>query len=314
MHRLPPSRVMSCRGAEPDAVRLPSNREWADGVGEVDHGQKHPLTARVPSIECGSITGEGIVRSADNFGKLGDRPTHPEPLDWLATRFVEGGSSIKKLHKLILMSNAYAMSSANDDHAADVDPENKLLWRFNRRRLEAEPIRDALLAVAGNVDPRMGGTLLNNGNFTYVNNENSTNTARYDNHRRSVYLPVIRNTVFDFFQVFDFAEPRDQRQAGQHGRRSAVRCTLLNSPFVKEQAAAFADALLKSPGDDVSRVRLAYRKAAVRRWTRNRPGAAYVSRYETALATSEKDVSKPPAGLAVVLPGAVCGSEFVYVE
>jgi mono/diheme cytochrome c family protein len=279
---------------------------------------KHPLTARVfVNRVWQHHFGEGLVRSPDNFGKLGERPTHPELLDWLATRFVEDGWSIKKLHKRIVLSNTYQMSTATDDHAAAMDPENRLLWHFHRRRLEAEPIRDSLLAVAGNLDPKMGGTLLNNGNFTYVNNENSTNTARYDNHRRSVYLPVIRNTVFDFFQVFDFAEPHVT-----NGQRASTVIApqalyLMNSPFVKEQAHVFAESLLKEPRDDVGRVRLAYLKAYGRPATASEIEQAlvYVSRYEQALAASEKDVSKRrPRAWQSFCQVLFAGSEFVYVE
>jgi hypothetical protein len=278
----------------------------------------HPLTARVLVNRVWQHHfGEGIVRTPDNFGKLGDRPTHPELLDWLAGRFVEGGWSIKSLHKVILLSSAYQMSGEMDDHAAAVDPENRLLWRFHRRRLEAEPIRDALLAAAGNLDPKTGGTLLNNGNFTYVNNENSTNTARYDNHRRSVYLPVIRNTMFDFFQVFDFAEPHVP-----NGKRASTVVApqalyLMNSPFVKDQAAAFADGLLKEPGDDADRLRLAYLKAYARPATDEEIGQAlaYLSQYEVALAASEKDVSKlRPRAWQSFCQVLFAGSEFVYVE
>jgi mono/diheme cytochrome c family protein len=279
---------------------------------------KNPLTARVfVNRVWQHHFGEGLVRSTDNFGKLGEQPTHPELLDWLATRFIESGWSIKKLHKLMVLSSAYLMSSAIDDHAAAIDPENRLLWRFNRRRLEAEAIRDALLAVAENLDWKMGGTLLNNGNFTYVNNENSTNTARYDNHRRSVYLPVIRNTVFDFFQVFDFAEPHVT-----NGQRASTVVApqalyLLNSPFVKEQAHVFADAVLKDPRGDDDRVHLAYRTAYGRPATSEEVGKAlgYVSRYETALATSEKDMSnRRPRAWQSLCQVLFAGSEFVYVE
>jgi cytochrome c553 len=279
---------------------------------------KHPLTARVIVNRVWQHHfGEGIVRSPDNFGKLGERPTHPELLDWLATRFVEGGWSIKRLHKLMLLSNAYQMSTANDARAAGVDPENRYLWHFNRRRLEAEPIRDALLTVAGNLDDRMGGTLLNNGNFTYVNNENSTNTARYDNHRRSVYLPVIRNTVFDFFQVFDFAEPHVT-----NGKRASTVIApqalyLLNSPFVKEQARVFAAELLKNPADDGGRVRLAYVKAYGRPASDDEVSQSlvYVSRYESALTATEKDPSKRrPRAWQSFCQVLFAGSEFVYVE
>jgi mono/diheme cytochrome c family protein len=289
---------------------------------------KHPLTARVIVNRIWQHHfGEGIVRSPDNFGRLGERPSHPELLDWLATRFVEGGWSIKKLHKLILLSSTYQQASMIADsninrqsaigNPQTVDPENRLLWRFNRQRLEAEPIRDALLAVTGNLDDRMGGTLLNNGNFTYVNNENSTNTARYDNHRRSVYLPVIRNTLFDFFQVFDFAEPHVT-----NGRRASTVVApqalyLLNSAFAKEQARVFAAELFKGPGDDVGRVRLAYLKAYGRPASDDEVSQAlvYVSRYESALGATEKDPSKRrPRAWQSFCQVLFAGSEFIYVE
>jgi Protein of unknown function (DUF1553) len=280
---------------------------------------KHPLTARVMVNRAWQHHfGEGLVRSPDNFGKLGERPTHPELLDWLSVRFVEGGWSLKKLHKLILLSATYQQSTQSSVPGLQsaVDPDNKLLSHTNRVRLEAEPIRDALLAVAGNLDPRMGGTLLNNGNFTYVNNENSTNTARYDNHRRSVYLPVVRNSVFDFFQVFDFAEPHVP-----NGKRASTVIApqalfLMNSPFVKAQAMVFGESLLKSPGDDAARLRQAYLRAYGRPATDEEvnQALAYVTRYEAALA-SEPDAkvrrAKAWQSFCQVL---FAGSEFVYVN
>jgi hypothetical protein len=305
---------------EPNQTRYGSARrasgrlELANWVTRPDH----PLTPRVLVNRVWQHHfGEGIVRTPDNFGKLGDRPTHPELLDWLALRFVEDGWSIKKLHKLILLSSAYQMSSAYDERAAQADPENRLLWRINRRRLEAEPIRDALLAVAGNLDPLLGGTLLNNGNFTYVNNENSTNTARYDNHRRSVYLPVIRNSVFDFFQVFDFAEPHvpNGKRAGTVIAPQALY--LMNSPFVHAQARAFAESLLKEPCDDAVRVRRAYLRAYGRPATEDEIAQAidYVGRYEVALAGSEKDMSKRrPRAWQSFCQVLFAGSEFMYVN
>jgi len=274
------------------------------------------------------------VRSPDNFGKLGERPTHPELLDWLALRFIDDGWSIKKLHRLLVLSNTYCQSSniadcglriadSKDNPQSAIrnpqfeDPDNKLLWHFPRRRLEAEPIRDVLFAVAGNLDPKMGGTLLNNGNFTYVNNENSTNTARYDNRRRSVYLPVIRNTVFDFFQVFDFAEPHVP-----NGKRASTVVApqalyLMNSPLVREQSRAFAESLLSEPGDDVARVRLAYLKAYGRPATDEEVAQAqdYVARYEEAVSATEKDVSRRrPRAWQSFCQVLFASSEFVYVN
>jgi mono/diheme cytochrome c family protein len=283
---------------------------------------KHPLTARVLVNRVWQHHfGDGLVRSPDNFGQLGDRPTHPELLDWLAVRFIQDGWSMKKLHRLLVLSSCYQQSSATHDSGRrtqdSVDPDNKLLWHFPRRRLEAEPIRDALFAVAGNLDSRMGGTLLNNGNFTYVNNENSTNTARYDNHRRSVYLPVIRNTVYDFFQVFDFAEPHVP-----NGKRASTVVApqalyLMNSPMVREQSRAFADSLLSDPCDDFARVKLAYLRAYGRPATDEEVVQVqdYIARYEEAVSATEKDASKRrPRAWQSFCQVLYSSSEFIYVN
>ena len=228
---------------------------------------KNPLTARVfVNRVWQHHFGEGIVRTPDNFGKLGDRPTHPELFDWLASRFIESGWSTKQLHKLILSSEAYSRSSLrNPDSKANADPENRLLSYFPRRRLEAEPIRDAMLAAAGTLDPTLGGTLYKGGNFEYVTTDQSRSTVGYDTMRRTIYLPVIRNNVYPFLATFDFPDP--STMTGQRASTVVAPQALymLNSPFVAQHAGAFADRLLKAePSDDSARVRLAYRIAYAR--------------------------------------------------
>ena len=212
----------------------------------------HPLTARVMVNRVWQHHfGEGLVRTPDNFGRLGDRPTHPELLDWLAVQFTKNGWSVKKLHKLILLSATYQQSSTHDPKAALADPDNRLLWRFNRRRLEAEAIRDSMLAIAGTLDRTAGGSLLTSGNFDYVTNDQSKTRTRYDSLRRSIYLPVIRNNVFDFFQAFDFVEPHVSNGKRASTVIASQALYLMNNPFVTAQATALsADALLKADGDD----------------------------------------------------------------
>ncbi len=127
---------------------------WLTGPG-------NPLTSRVIVNRVWRWHfGRGLVSSVDNFGRLGGRPSHPELLDWLATRFVADGWSLKALHKRILMSRVYQMSSAWDGRAARIDPEDRLLWRMPRRRMEAEELRDSILAASGQLETTMGGTLL----------------------------------------------------------------------------------------------------------------------------------------------------------
>src|SRR5439155_5864271 len=161
----------------------------------------HPLTARVMVNRIWRWHfGRGIVRSVDNFGLLGERPSHPQLLDWLARRFVADGWSLMAMHRLILLSATYQMSAGRDPHAAEIDPDNRLLWRTNVRRLEAEAIRDSLLAVAGLLDRSAGGPALAHvKNRGYLFDHTSKDETTYGSRRRSVYLPVIRNHLYDVF-------------------------------------------------------------------------------------------------------------------
>ena len=152
--------------------------------------------------------GRGLVRSVDNFGKLGQLPTHPELLDWLAHRLVSRGWSLKRLHKDIMLSRTYQMSTRWDRHAARVDPENSLLWRMPRRRLEAEELRDSILAAGGLLETTMGGTLLATSPFQDLSAGGlARKPSLYESARRSVYLPVLRGALYEMYRTFDFPDP-----------------------------------------------------------------------------------------------------------
>jgi hypothetical protein len=181
--------------------------------------------------------------------------------------FMEGGWSVKRLVRRIVLSRAYAMSAAHDGAAAKADPENRLLWRANRRRLDAEVIRDAMLHVAGRLDRRMGGSAVAGLGEQAINNTSKGGLPTADNLRRGVYLPVVRNDLPALFEVFDFADP----DVGI-GRRDTTTVPtqalfLLNSPFVRAAAAAAATRLLAEPGGDAERVDRLYRRALGRRPT-----------------------------------------------
>ena len=151
-------RVLAGRGA---AARSTTDAERPARTGALAHRSRtHPLTARVMVNRVWRWHfGQGLVRTPDNFGLLGEAPTHPELLDWLAARFVDDGWSIKTLHRLIMLSSTYQMSSGVDARTRpQVDPENRLSGGTTVRRLEAEAIRDALLAVSGRLDLTMGGS------------------------------------------------------------------------------------------------------------------------------------------------------------
>jgi mono/diheme cytochrome c family protein len=220
----------------------------------------HPLTARVMvnRVWQGHF-GEALVRSPDNFGRLGQRPTHPELLDWLARRFVESGWSTKSLHRTIMLSSAYQMSTAFNERAAADDPDNRLLWRMNRRRLEAEAIRDAVLAAGGSLDLTMGGSLLPTENRKYVTSTASVNPAIYNSRRRSIYLPVVRSALYDFFQAFDFGDPSVINPRRDITTVAPQALFMMNSKVMAEQSAALADRLLADESDDdTQRVHRAY--------------------------------------------------------
>jgi hypothetical protein len=220
----------------------------------------NPLTARVMVNRIWHhLFGVGLVRTVDNFGATGEAPSHTELLDHLATRFVEQGWSVKKLIREIMLSRAYQMSGTPDAEsakvAAKVDPENRLLWKANRRRLDAEAIRDTMLFVSGQLDLTVGGPTIKKGTAIerdYV----------FDDVRRSVYTPVFRNKVLELFEVFDFADPNVCLGKRNVSTVAPQALYLMNSPFVLGQAKAAAKRLLAEPGlDDAGRVERMYRLA-----------------------------------------------------
>jgi mono/diheme cytochrome c family protein len=227
----------------------------------------HPLTARVlvNRLWKGHF-GEGLVRSTDNFGRLGQRPDHPELLDWLARRFVEDGGSIKRMHRRMMLSATYAMGARRDERAARVDPENRLRWEFPRRRLEAEEIRDGILAVAGLLDLTAGGPALPAAaNFEAAGEKAHVRRMleeAYARNRRSVYLPVIRSGLYELFRVFDFADPSVPTGRREASTVASQALFMMNSDLVRRAAGALGARARREGGPDAAEgVRRAYRLA-----------------------------------------------------
>ena len=220
----------------------------------------HPLTARVFVNRVWRWHfGEGIVGSTDNFGLLGERPVDQPLLDWLATTFVEDGWSLKKLHRRMMLSKSYQMSSRYDAHAAQVDPENRLHWRNSRRRLEAEAVRDAVLAVSGQLDTKMGGTLLTLQERQYVTSTANSDPVDYRSNRRSLYLPVVRSALYDVFTAFDFGDPTVMNGDRPTTTVAPQALFMMNSALVLEHTKAMAASLLAHTElDDSGRIQLAY--------------------------------------------------------
>jgi hypothetical protein len=233
---------------------------------------QNPLTARVIVNRIWHHHfGRGIVATLDNFGKMGDPPTHPELLDYLAVEFMNHGWSFKKMHRLIMTSEAYQMASAYDAAAdREKDPQNQYLWRFRDQRLDAETIRDGILAASGGLNLTVGGPpvfpplpkeLLTSVSFgVWKPTEDGSSVWR-----RSVYVYRRRGLVFPMFQVFDLPEQNVTAGARNVSTVPTQALTLLNDPFVLGQAEMFADRVKKEAGEDPARqIDLAYRIALTR--------------------------------------------------
>ena len=226
---------------------IPSKQSGRLQLAEWLVHRSHPLTSRVMVNRVWRWHfGKGIVPTTDNFGRLGEAPINQPLLDWLAVWFQENGWSIKSLHRMIMLSATYQMSSQYNDHAATIDSENSLQWRFDVRRLEAEAIRDSLLAVGGLLDHSLGGSLLHVKNRDYFFDHTSKDETNYDSTRRSLYLPVVRNNLYDVFQLFDYADA-----SVMNGNRSSTTIApqalfLMNSELVHKTTTGMAKRVLAS--------------------------------------------------------------------
>ena len=184
-----------------------------------------------------------------NFGSMGQRPTHPELLDHLASRFMANGWSIKALHREIVLSATYQLSSQLNRGNYEKDPENLLLWRMNRRRLEVEAWRDAMLAVSGNLDRTLGGP--------------SLDLAAASNRRRTLYAAVSRHNLNSLLRLFDFPDPNLTSDTRTVTTVPLQQLFVLNSDFMVEQSKALTARLTANkrpdqPLDDAARIRQAF--------------------------------------------------------
>lgn len=220
---------------------------------------RHPLVARVMVNRLWRWHfGRGLAASTDNFGQLGERPLNQPLLDWLAVRFVNDGWSIKRIHRLIMLSSTYCMSSQQCTANEAVDEQNQLHWRADIKRLEAEAIRDAILHVSGRLDLTAGGSLLHVKNREFLFDHTSKDSTKYDSPRRSVYLPVIRNHLYDVFQLFDYSNASVMSSNRATTTVAPQALFLMNSDLVAESAVGFANRVCRQHEDDAERIRLAY--------------------------------------------------------
>lgn len=233
-HRQPsdaiPRRFLEVVDETPYETSLSGRSELAEDLLRDDN----PLTRRVLANRIWHhLFGRGIVATPDNFGRVGDRPSHPELLDWLACNLEAEGWSIKKMIRSIVTSETWQRDVNGDPRAQQIDPENRLLSHANVRRLEAEAIRDSMLVVAGRLDKTVGGT-----------------PVRGNQPRRSVYVQVVRNSLDPFMRSFDFPEPFSTVGRRDVTNVPAQSLTLMNDPFVRGLARDFANRILG--GDEIS--------------------------------------------------------------
>jgi hypothetical protein len=251
---VPPGFIRAVGGAGALSSNLPEHERrlaLARWIGSAEN----PLTARVLVNRIWHHHfGQGLVRTPGDFGFNGGRPTHPELLDYLATELVASGWSAKAIHRLILLSAAYRQSSRFDAAAAAADAGNELLWRFGPRRLEAEPIRDSILAVSGALEGRMGGPGYDvfepNANYVKVYiPKQSFGPAEW---RRMIYQNKPRmqeDATFGQFDCPDSAAPLTKRNVSTTALQAL---NLLNGPFLIQQAGLLADRLKREAGEDVA--------------------------------------------------------------
>ena len=275
--------------------------ELAHAIASADN----PLTARVMVNRIWQQHfGRGLVTSCSNFGMLGDRPSHPELLDWLAHRFVESGWSIKTIHRAIMLSATYQQSSQFNSQGFTQDPDNTLLWRMNRRRLDVEAWRDAMLAVADRLDETIGGP--------------SISLDAPSNHRRTFYAAISRHDLAWMLRLFDFPDPNITSGGRVETTVPLQQLFVLNSEFMVTNAEAVATRLhasTRAAGHDRDRIHEAYlllygRPANERELNL---GLAYLHSTESA-ATGAPARSPGPSRWQRYTQALLAANEFLFVD
>ena len=240
----------------PAITKGSGRRDLAEWLGS----EENPLTARVFVNRAWRwLMGSGIVKTPDNFGNMGERPTHPELLDFLAVRFMQNGWSIKKLVKDIVTSHTYQLATQHNAQNFAADPDNSLFWRATKRRLDADQMRDSVLAVSGKLDfyPPEGSPLCRIGDGREAIFK-LFQMAAQPNYNRSVYLPIVRDQVPEALGVFDFPDPSLVSGDREETNVPAQGLFMLNNPYVQSLSDDFARRVYNSSNDNTTRITNAY--------------------------------------------------------
>ena len=271
-------------------------------------GPANPLTPRVTVNRIWQWHfGEALVRTPNNWGKTGEPPTHPELLDYLAQKFIDSGWSVKAMHRMILLSKTYQMSSKASKEARDADPGNRLWSRFNRVRMSVEQIRDTMLMLDGSIDTTMGGSLFPTG---------KGKRERIDADelkRRTLYIPVRRGNIPSLFSTFDFGDATTASDGRTRTNVAPQALFLMNSQFVVDRSRGLAERLLNATSaTDADRVRDAYLIALSRQ-----PDNAEIDTALSYIASLAAKLGGPDATLkswASFCHILVATNEFLYLE
>jgi hypothetical protein len=319
--------ILAGENHTPLATKQSGRLELARWIASKDN----PLTARVMVNRLWQHHfGTGLVATSDNVGTRGEKPSHPELLDWLAWRFAHEGWSLKAMHRLMLLSSTYQMSSVPNEQALRIDPGNRLLWRMPRRRLDAESLRDSLLAISGRLDRTIGGD--EGSEFLYKAGEvidqkrdffrpsqlKADNPYYTNSVKRSLYLPVVRNALPDVLALFDAADPNGVTTVRNDTTVPSQALFLLNHPIVREQSLHFARSLLADAGTkDEDRVRSAFRRVLGRFPTpaETQDALAFIQLYGSrARSKGRSENDSRTAAWQSYCQMLFCSNEFLYVE
>ncbi|TDU80847.1 cytochrome c [Prosthecobacter fusiformis] len=305
---------------------------------------QHPLLARVIVNQVWKRHfGKGLVNTPDDFGQLGEKPSHPELLDWLASEFMSSGWSLKRLHRLILTSSTFRQSSRRDAQRDLIDPDNRLLSRMNVLRLEAETLRDSLLAVSSKLNPKLGGapipvTFSEEGQIIIGIDTRDTagrQTGKYtslmgEEYRRSIYVQARRSTPLEMFATFDAPAMTDANCASRPVTTVSPQSLLLmNNGYMREHAQDFAMRVQQEAGPDLE-------KQIERAWQLSFSHSPSMADLQTAMdfvqaqtahykahptklehvtgPAEKKDASPSLLGLTALCHGLMSSNEFLYVD
>ena len=298
-------------GGESFANRSSSGRmELAQWLTRDDH----PLTARViVNRVWARHFGRGLVSTPDNFGRQGDKSSHPELLDWLANRFVAEGWSLKQLHRQVMLSRAYRLSGERSEANLERDPENKWVWHFPRRRLEAEAIRDAILFVSQRLDTEPGGPHPFRPWHVRRYSLNGPFNEDFPTLKRSVYMVTQRIFRHPFLGLFDGPDTTSSTAERQTSNNPGQALYLMNSRFVREQSLCFADRALEQSGTDEDKLQWIWKRSYGRPAGRDECAMAqsHITRY---MQTAEDRLHRQREAWASLCRAVLTSNEFFHVD